>query len=116
VASDNAASEWQWTKKTASISFKNPKRDCTLYLEYDARTDLFNPPQQVTITMGDQTIGAFAADSRDRKLVTFPLTATQLGQGDMVELVLDVDRTFGPGGGDERQLGVRVFHAFVEPR
>lgn len=116
VASDNAASEWQWTKKTATISFKNPKRDATLYLEYDARTDLFNPPQQVTIKIGDQTVATFTADSRDRKLVTFPLTAAQLGQGDMTELVLDVDRTFGPGGGDERQLGIRVFHAFIEPK
>ena len=116
VASDNAASEWQWTKKTATISFKNPKRDSTFYLEYDARTDLFNPPQQVTIRIGDQTVATFAADSRDRKLVTFPLTAAQLGQGDMTELVLEVDKTFGPGGGDERQLGIRVFHAFVEPK
>jgi len=116
VASDNAASEWQWTKKTATISFKNPKRDSTLYLEYDARTDLFNPPQQVTIKIGDQTVGTFAADSRDRKLLTFPVTAAQLGPGDMTELVLDVDKTFGPGGGDERQLGIRVFHAFIEPK
>lgn len=116
VASDNAASEWQWTKKTATISFKNPKRDSTFYLEYDARVDLFNPPQQVTIRIGDQTVATFTADSRDRKLVTFPLAAAQLGQGDMTELVLDVDKTFGPGGGDERQLGIRVFHAFIEPK
>ena len=116
VASDNAASEWQWTKKTATISFKNPKRDSTLYLEYEARRDLFNPPQQVTMRIGDQTVATFAADSRDRKIVTFPLTAAQLGQGDMTELVLDVDRTFGPGGSDDRQLGIRVFHAFIEPK
>jgi hypothetical protein len=116
VASDNAASEWQWTKKTATISFKNPRRDSTLYLEYDARTDLFKPPQQVTIKSGDQTVATFTADARDRKLVTFPLTAAQLGRGDMTELVLDVDRTFGPGGSDERQLGIRVYHAFIEPK
>ena len=116
VASDNAASEWQWTKKTATISFKNPKRDSTFYLEYDARTDLFNPPQQVTVKIGDQTVATFTADSRDRKLLTFPLTAAQLGSADMTELVLDVDKTFGPGGGDERQLGIRVFHAFIEPK
>ncbi len=114
VASDNAATEWQWTKKTATISFKNPKRDATLYLEYDARTDLFKPPQQVTLKIGDNTVGTFAADARDRKLVTFPLTAAQLGPGDMTELVIDVDRTFGPGGGDDRQLGIRVFHVFIE--
>lgn len=116
VASDNAASEWQWTKRTATISFKNPKRDSTFYIEYDARTDLFNPPQQVTLRNGDQVIVTFAADSRDRKLLMFPLTAAQLGSGDMTELTLDVDRTFGPGDSDERQLGIRVFHAFIEPK
>ena len=34
----------------------------------------------------------------------------------MAELVLDVDRTFKPGGADPRELGIRVFHAFVEPK
>ena len=116
VATDNAASEWQWTKKTATISFKNPKKDSTFYLELDARTDLFKPPQQVTIRIGDQTIATFAADNRERKLYTFPITAAQLGNGDMTELVIDVDRTFSPGNGDLRELGIRVFHAFVEPR
>jgi hypothetical protein len=117
VAPDNAASEWQWTKKTATISFKNPKKDSTFYLEYDARTDLFNPPQQVVLRIGDQQIGTFAADSRERKLLTFPISAAQFGSGEMSELLLDVDRTFGgPGSADSRQLGIRVFHAFVEPK
>ena len=116
VASDNPASEWQWTQKTAAISFRNPKRDSTLYLEYDARTDLFNPPQQVTIRVGNEVVGTFAADSKERKLLTFPITETQLGSGDMAELVLDADRTFKPGGNDPRELGIRVFHAFIEPK
>jgi hypothetical protein len=116
VATDNAASEWQWTKKTATISFKNPRKDSTFYLEFDARTDLFTPPQQVTIKLGSETIATFAADSRDRKLYTFPITAAQLGTGDMSEIVLDLDRTFSPGNGDIRELGIRVFHAFVEPK
>ena len=116
VASDNPASEWQWTKKTATLSFKNPKKDATFYLEWDARTDLFNPPQQVTVRLGGQDIGTFAADSKDRKLLTFPITAAQFGAGDMAELTLDVDRTFNAGGGDTRDLGIRVFHAFVEPK
>jgi hypothetical protein len=116
VATDNAASEWQWTKKTATISFKNPKKDGTFYLEYDARTDLFTPPQQVALRIGDQTISTFAADSRERKLLMFPITAAQFGAGDMTELALDVDRTFAAGSGDTRELGIRVFHAFVEPK
>ena len=116
VATDNAASEWQWTKKTATISFKNPKKDSTFYLDFDARTDLFTPPQKVTLKIGDQTIATFAADNRERKLLTFPISAAQLGNGDMTELAIDTDRTFSPGSGDVRDLGIRVFHAFIEPK
>ncbi len=116
VAADNPAAEWQWTKKTATLSFKNPRRDAIFYLEYDARTDLFPTSQQVTLRLGEHTFGTFAADSRDKELLTFPITAAQLGQGDMAEIVVDLDRTFTPGGGDTRELGIRVFHAFVDPR
>lgn len=114
---NDPSSEWQWTKKHAAISFRNPKRDATLYLEYDARVDLFTPPQQVTITVGGQPVATFAADSRVRTLKTFPITAAQLGNVDMAEIGLDVDRVFTPGAGaDTRELGIRVFHVFVEPK
>jgi hypothetical protein len=116
VAADNPAAEWQWTKKTSTLSFKNPRRDSVFYLEYDARTDLFPAAQQVTVRVGGQVLGSFAADSRERKLMTFPLTVAQLGSGDMAEIVIDLDKTFNPGGGDTRELGIRVFHAFVDPR
>jgi hypothetical protein len=116
VAGDNASSEWQWTKKTATISFRNPKKDVTFYLEWDARTDLFKPPQQVAITLGGQPIATIVADNHDRKMMTFPITAAQLGQSDMSELVISLDRTFSPGSGDNRELGIRVFHAFIEPK
>jgi hypothetical protein len=48
--------------------------------------------------------------------VTLPITAAQFGPADMVELVFDVDRTFKPGGGDPRELGVRIFNAYIEPK
>jgi hypothetical protein len=108
--------DWQWTRKAATVSFRNPQKDVTFYLEYDARTDLFTPPQQVTVRMGDQVIGTFAADSKDAKLVTFPISAAQLGNAESVELMIEVDRTFRAGGNDTRDLGIRVFHAFVEPK
>jgi hypothetical protein len=116
VDSQNPQSEWAWTKKTATLSFRNPKKDSTLYLQYDARADLFNPPQQVTIRIGDQTVGRFAATAKRPALETFPLTAAQLGTGDSVDLVIEVDRTFKPGGTDPRDLGIRVFHAYIEPK
>jgi len=116
VAADNPGVEWQWTKKTATISFRNPKKDATLYLEYDARTDKFPAPQRVTITSGGQAIATFTADAKVKGLVSFPVTAAQLGSSDMAEISIDAGQTFVPGGGDNRDLGIRVFHVFVEPR
>lgn len=108
--------EWQWTRKAATVSFRNPRKDATFYLEYDARTDLFIPPQQVTVRMGEEVIGTFTADAKDARLVTVPISAAQLGNTDVVELVIEVDRTFRAGGADTRDLGIRVFHAFIEPK
>jgi hypothetical protein len=116
LSADNPAVEWQWTKKTATISFRNPKKDVTFYVEFDARVDKFSPAQQVTIKSGDQVIGTFAADAKERKLVSFPVNAAQLGSGDMSELTIDAGQIFVPGNGDNRELGIRVFHVFVEPR
>ena len=116
VDSADPTREWQWTKKEAVISLTNPKRDATFYLEWDARIDLFNPPQQVTVKVGGQPIGTFAAGSRDRTLTTFPITATQFGADNMAEITIEVDRTFSGSGNDTRELGIRIFHAFVEPK
>lgn len=115
VDPSNPLIEWQWTKKVATISFKNPKRDATLYLKFDARTDLFNPPQQVTVNVAGTPIGTFAADARDPVVKTFPIAAAQFGDGDMSEVVLEVDRTF-TGSSDPRELGIRIYQAFIEPK
>ena len=116
VSADDPNTEWQWTKKSATISFKNPRKDATFYLQYAARMDKFTAPQQVTVKVAGQPIGTFTADAKDRTLVTFPITAAQLGSADVTELTIDVDQTFVPGGTDPRELGIQVFHAFVEAK
>ena len=82
----------------------------------DLPREALAPPQQVTVRSGDQVITTFPADSKAPKLVTIPIAAAQFGNGDMAELTLDVDQTFAPGAGDVRELGIRVFHAFIEPK
>jgi hypothetical protein len=117
VETDVAApsTEWRWTGQRAVTAFRNPKRDSTIYLEYDARADRFDTPQQVTLRAGDQVVATFAADSRDRTLLKLPVSAQQLGDSPMVDLVIAVDRAFQPEGGDPRELGIRIFHLFVQP-
>ncbi len=119
---DDSAVSWQWTQKVGAISIRNPKTDITLDLEYDARPDLFpGAPQQVTIYAGDQVVKTFAADSTAPTLLRIPITAAQLGPNEMTDLRIEVDKTFTParlpaGGRDTRELGIRVYHVFVEGR
>lgn len=114
--SNDPLSEWQWSKQAGTIAFRNPRRDALFYLETDARVDLFNPPQQVTVRVGGAPVATFAADNKDRSLRTFPIPAAQFGDGEMTEIVVEVNRTFTGTGGDSRELGIRVYHAFIEPK
>jgi hypothetical protein len=122
-SSTDASMSWKWTEKSAVISFKNPHADATLFLEFDARPDVFagSSPQVVTISNGDLALASFPADSPDLTLKRIPLTAAQLGTGDKTDLRIDVDKSFVParlpaGGKDTRELGIRVYHVFVEAR
>ena len=119
---DNPGQEWQWSEKSATLSFRNPRRDITLYLSFDARPDLFSDhPQQVTVYSGNSVVDTFAATNSAPELRRINVSAAQLGTAEMAELRLDVDKTFTPsklpgGGKDDRELGLRVYHAFVEAR
>jgi len=121
-AAENPSLEWEWTQKDATLTLKNPRKDVFLYLEFDARTDVFTDrPQQVTVYSGDQTLDTFPANAGVPTLRRIPITAAQLGQNEMAELRIEVDRTFVPaklpaGGRDVRELGIRVYNVFVETR
>lgn len=119
-APENPAKEWFWTTKEYIASFKNPKKDATLFLEFDARPDLFDQPQVVTVYVGGESVESFVADNVNPVLRRIPLRADQLGSVDMAELKIGVDRSFSPsdlpgGGQDTRELGIRIYHLFVEP-
>ena len=121
VAEHNATVEWQWTKKAATLTFKNPKKDSVFYFSVDNPGSVFNEPQQVRITMNEQVVDEFTLQPKQPELRKIPLKASQLGTGDVSELVVTVDKTYVPAvvmssSKDPRELGVRVFHAFVDPR
>jgi hypothetical protein len=122
TAQNNANVEWQWTKREATLSFKNPKKDAVFFFEVDSPDSVAHEPQQVQVSLNDQPVAELALKPTDRVLKRIPLTATQLGAGEMAELRISVDKTFvpalvpGSNSKDPRELGVRVFHAFVDGR
>jgi hypothetical protein len=117
---DNAAIEWQWSRKDAILSVRNPKKDVTLYLHLD-HPGLFTESQQVTVTLGDQVIDSFALNPKTELIRKPIVTAAQLGTADVVDLKISVDKSYVPAvitngaNRDPRELGVRVFHAYVQP-
>jgi hypothetical protein len=112
--------EWQWTKKEATIAFRNPKRDVTLVLQVDNPATGPNAAQQVTAMIGDQAITTIPLSAGNAQVLKYPVTAAQLGTGDMVELKFVADKTFVPAlessmkSGDPRELGARFFHVFIQ--
>jgi hypothetical protein len=121
VAEHNASVQWQWTKKQATLAFKNPQKDATFYLSLDNPGGVFNENQQVTVSLNNAVVDQFEVTPKNELLRRIPLKADQMGAAEMSELQITVDKTFVPtqiaGGGskDPRELGVRVFHAFIQP-
>jgi hypothetical protein len=117
-----AGMEWQWTKQQATLAFKNPKKEATFYLDLDSPDAKLHQDQQVTVSLGGQTVESFTISPDQRALHKIKLPAALMGDNDLSELQISVDKTFVPevvtGGTskDPRELGVRVFHAFVDPR
>ena len=112
--------EWQWTKKEATIAFRNPKRDVVLVMQADNPAASGNAAQQVSIQIGDQQISTVQLSSTNAPVLKIPITAAQLGTGDMVEMKFTADKTFVPAlesslkSGDPRELGARFFHVFIQ--
>jgi hypothetical protein len=119
MAPENTGVEWHWTKKDASLSFKNPKKNSLFYLDFAAQPKFMTEPQTVAVSIGDRVLETFTVGPTSG-LRKIPITVEQLGAADQVELKISVDKTFVPsdvtGGAqrDKRELGLCVFHAYVE--
>ena len=121
-AGDDGGLEWQWSKREGTIAFRNPKRDAVLLLQVDQAVNALPAPQRVEVKLGSTVVDSFALPVGIRELRRIPLPAAVLGAADSVELVIAVDQTFVPAdipslrSSDSRELGVRVFRAYVEPK
>jgi hypothetical protein len=119
---DDGQVEWQWSGREGTVSFRNPKRDVTVMLDADMPVAALNGPQQVDVRLGPAVVDTFELGPKQRQLRRIPLTAGQLGDGETVEMTIAVGRTFVPAAvpalknNDARELGVRVFRVYVEPK
>ena len=122
AAAQDSGVEWQWTKKQATLAFKNPKSDSVLFFDADSPQSELHPAQRVQVTLGGQTVEEYVLEPDTRALRKIKLPAALMGAADLSELQVTVDPTFVPmtvtngASKDPRELGIRVFHAYVDPR
>ena len=122
VPEEASGVEWQWSKKTATLAFRNPMRNAVLYFQCDQPVQGLGEPPHVELRIGSSVIDSFSLAPGPRELRKVELTAAQFGAGDTVEITVAVDKTFVPAtitqlkSTDARELGIRVFRAYVQPR
>jgi hypothetical protein len=113
--------EWQWTTGRATIMFRNPRAASTIYLEVDGRPELFETPQVLTLTVDGNVLDTLDLSSPDPTYHVIPVPAASLGEEETSVLTLTVEPSFVPSvvtngeNADDRELGVQVFYAFLDP-
>ena len=121
VSEDALGVEWQWSMQDATLSFRNPGRDAEFFVQLDQPTLGLEAPQQVEVRIGPLVIDSFPLVPGSSEIRRVTITVEQFGAGDDVDLTISVDPTFVPAAlrelssADSRELGVRVFRAFVRP-
>jgi hypothetical protein len=121
VAAEGAGREWQWSRRDATLSFRNPRRRVRLYLQTDQPARPFAEGQRVEARIGQTVIDSFTLAPGATEMRRVEIAPEQLGGADTIEMTVSVDKTFVPAAmptlksTDSRELGIRVFRAFVEP-
>jgi hypothetical protein len=121
VAEEGNGVEWQWSKKNATLVFRNPMRDVTFYFQADQPVQGLGVQQRVEMRIGPTVIDSFTLAPGQKELRRIPVSKAQLGSAETVEITVAVDKTFVPAiitqlkSSDARELGVRVFRAYVQP-
>ena len=121
AADGGSGVEWQWSKKDGTMTFANPMRDVRVYLSVDQPSTVLTEPQRVEVRIGPTVVDTFTLAGGQSELRRIQVPAAQLGTTEMVEMTISVDKTFVPAtvpalaSTDSRELGIRVFRAFVQP-
>jgi hypothetical protein len=112
---------WHWTTAAATAYFENPHRDCVLHIEARSPVDRLPGPQQVRLLLAGSEIAGFLVTDDSRFTESIPITSQEWGGRDLVDLRIEVDRTFvpaeiDPDSSDDRVLGLRVYDLYVTER
>jgi hypothetical protein len=79
TAGQDQSLEWQWTKRQATLVFKNPKKDSVFYFDVDSPGKDLHGQQQVSINLGGQAVETFTIKPDERNLHKIKLPGSLMG-------------------------------------
>ena len=109
----NPWEHWRWTSGSAVLRAANPRVDSILYLRAGTDRSRLREAQNVSIYVEDREVDRFAMESSEPVVRKIALSAASLGSAPALDLRLEIDRTFTPGGKDPRDLGIRVYSFYL---
>jgi hypothetical protein len=121
VSGEGSGVEWQWTRKQGTLAFKNPMRDALLYLQVDQPV-AGQGARHVEVRLGETIIDQFDLMGTQREIRKVAIAKDQFGDGETVTMTITPDQTIVPSSipslrsTDNRELGVRVFRAYLTPK
>jgi hypothetical protein len=121
VSGEGSGVEWQWTRKQGTLAFKNPMRDALLYLQVDQPV-AGQGARHVEVRLGETLIDQFDLMGTQREIRKVAIAKDQFGDVETVTMTVTPDQTIVPSSipslrsTDNRELGVRVFRAYLIPK
>jgi hypothetical protein len=114
--------DWRWTKAQSRMSLRNPHQDSTLILIVDQPIRARTTATRVEVRVGSAQVDSFqlAPGARETRSISVPAAA--LTGETNTPVTLSVDPTFVPKTvpalhtTDGREVGIRVFTAYFQPR
>jgi hypothetical protein len=115
-------SDWRWSKREGTLTFRNPKKDAIIFLQVDQPVTGLPKAQHVEVRLADTSIDSFDLAPGPAEIRRIAVTGNQFGPAEEVRVTIAVDAPFVPAtipslrSSDYRELGVRVFRAYVQPK
>jgi hypothetical protein len=116
---DTLGREWRWSGKVGHLLFRNPRRAAELWLELDQPVAGAATPQQVELRIGGAVVDSFPLDGQAVMVRRTSLTPEVMGASATVDVEVLPSQSFTPAtipalaNTDRRELGIRVFNAYV---
>jgi hypothetical protein len=109
--------KWRWTEDAAKAVFTNPMSDAVLHLSAHAPFDEIGA-QTVVVRVGETEMARIQVGDADRFTERIDIPAAVMGEGEWVELTLEVAPVLVPkeldaNSTDDRKLGLQVFMLYL---